>query len=444
MFRLIISMSLPAMFSMLVQSLYNIVDSFFVAQIGENALTAMSLAFPMQMLLISVAVGTSTGLGSYISRMLGAKKQDQADSAATHGVVLSIFTWVIFLIIGIFVSRPFFASFTDVEEIIEMGTQYLTICFAFSFGVFVEINFERTLQATGNMIFPMLFQLTGAVSNAILAPIFIFGWLGVPNLGVMGAGIATVIAQNLAMLFSIIVVAIKNHNVRIRFKGFRLDWFIIRKIYEVGFPSIIMQSMGTVMTIAMNLILISFSDTAVAVLGVYFRLQSFVFMPVFGLTLGVMPIMGYNYGAKNKHRLMSALKTGTVIASIIMAVGMLIFLTIPNLLISIFNPSEYMLSIGVTAFRIISFCFVPAALGIMTSSMFQAVGKGLYSLIISVLRQLVILVPVAFLLAQFRVLDNVWYAFPIAEVVSMILSFVYFARLYKKEIHHLEAKTEMA
>ncbi len=440
--KLIVSMSLPAMFSMMVQALYNIVDSYFVSQVSENALTAVSLAFPIQMLMISVAIGTSIGINSFISRKLGEKRQDLADSAASHGVLLGVASWLLFALIGLFGSRLFFQSFTDIKEIVEMGTYYIGICCVASFGVFIEVNLEKILQATGNMIYPMMFQLVGAITNMILDPIFIFGWLGLPAMGVVGAAVATVIGQIVAMIFAVCIIKFKDHAVAIRFKGFKLDWGIVKSIYAVGFPSIIMQSIGSVMNIAMNAILISFTETAVAVFGIYFKLQSFIFMPVFGLTHGVMPIMGYNFGARNKERLISALKIGSAIALVIMLVGTVVFWTVPDLLLSIFNASKNMLEIGIPALRLISICFVPAALGIMFSTLFQAVGKGVYSLIISVLRQLVVLVPAAFLLAQTMQVQNVWFAFPIAETFSLLASFFLFARLYRKTIRPLEAHSE--
>ena len=309
-----------------------------------------------------------------------------------------------------------------------MGTQYIGICCICSFGVFVEVNLEKTLQATGNMIYPMLFQLVGAVTNIILDPIFIFGWLGLPAMGVSGAAIATVLGQIVSMLFAIYIVKAKDHDITIRFKGFKFDWGIVKSIYAVGFPSIIMQSIGSVMNVAMNAILISFTETAVAVFGVYYKLQSFIFMPVFGLTHGVM--------------LMSALKIGGIIALIIMAVGTVIFWAVPDLLLSIFNASDHMLKIGVPALRLISTCFIPAALGIIFSTLFQAVGKGTYSLIISVLRQLVILVPCAYLLAQTLQVENVWFAFPIAETFSLLASVLLFVRLYRKTIKPLSTAPE--
>lgn len=435
-FQLIVSMSVPAMLSMMVQALYNVVDSFFVAKVSENALTAVSLAFPVQTLLIALAVGTSVGINSLVSRRLGEQKQEEADSAATHGILLGVFNWIIFALIGLLFSEPFFRSFTANQEIVTMGTQYMSIVCIVSIGVFVEINIEKTLQATGNMIYPMLSQLLGAVTNIILDPIFIFGLLGVPKMGVAGAAIATVIGQIFAMLFLIFIIAKKEHQVKISFQHFKIDFQIIRNIYSVGFPAIIMQAIGSVMVVGMNAILIGFTATAVALFGVYFKLQSFIFMPVFGLTQGVMPIMGYNFGARKRTRLLSAVKIGSVIAVVIMALGTVVFWMVPDRLLSIFNASESMLAIGIPALRTISICFVPAALGIMFSTLFQAIGHGFKSLIISVLRQLVVLVPAAFLLSKLG-LSSVWYAFPIAEIVSLAASILFFVQLYKKTLKTL-------
>lgn len=433
MLKLIISMSLPAMFSMLVQSLYNIVDSAFVAQLGEGALTAVSLAFPIQMLIVSVAVGTGIGLNSLVSRRLGEKNQAEANSAATHGILLGLFSGIIVAILGILFTRFFFECFTDNKTIIDMGYSYIIIITTMSFGSFIQINLEKTLQATGNMIYPMIFQLTGAITNIILDPIMIFGLFGFPKLGVLGASIATVTGQIIAMLLSLYVVFKKSHAVHITFKGFKLSSKTIKNIYAVGFPSMVMQSIGSVLIVGLNSILITFSDAAVSVLGIYYKLQSFIFMPVFGLTQGVMPIMGYNFGAKNKHRLLSALKIGSVIAILIMLFGTILFVSIPDKLLMIFNASEQMLEIGVKALRTISLCFVPAAIGIMFSTLFQAVGQGHKSLYISILRQLVIILPVAYLLSKIG-LYYVWYSFPIAEIFSLMVSIIFLSMLYKKTI----------
>ncbi len=433
MLGLILSMSLPAMFSMLVQALYNVVDSYFVAKLSENALTAVSLVFPIQNLLIAVGVGTAVGINSLISRRLGEGRREEADRAATHGIILGLLNWVLFALFGLFCSRLFIGAFTSTAEVVEMGTQYMSIVCIFSIGIFVEVNIEKTLQATGNMIYPMVFQLIGAVTNIVLDPIFIFGMFGMPKMGVAGAAVATVAGQILAMIVAAVVIFLKEHEVTISFRGFRVNWNTVRNIYAVGFPAIIMQSIGSVMVMGMNAILIAFTETAVAFFGVYFKLQSFVFMPVFGLTQGVMPIMGYNYGARKKARLMSALKIGSVIALVIMACGMALFWAIPDGLLTIFNASEQMLAIGVPALRTISLCFLPAALGILFSTLFQAVGHGVSSLIISVLRQLVVLLPAAFLLAQIG-LQPIWYALPIAEGFSLLASILLFVRMYRKTI----------
>lgn len=435
-FPLILSMSLPAMFSMLVQALYNVVDSYFVAKISENALTAVSLAFPIQNLLIAVGVGTAVGINSLISRRLGENRRADADSAATHGIVLGVFNWVLFAIFGLFCSRLFFTAFTGTQEVIEMGQQYMSIVCIFSFGIFVEVNIEKTLQATGNMIWPMVFQLIGAVTNIILDPIFIFGMFGMPKMGVAGAAIATVAGQILAMVVSIVVIFIKEHEVTIHFRGFHMDWSTVKNIYSVGFPAIIMQSIGSVMVMGMNAILIAFTETAVAFFGVYFKLQSFVFMPVFGLTQGIMPIIGFNYGARKKSRLMSTIRIGSIIALVIMGCGMLLFWAVPGQLLLIFNASQNMLEIGVPALQTISLCFMPAAMGILFSTVFQAVGRGVSSLIISVLRQLVVLLPAAFLLSQIG-LRPIWYAFPIAEIASLLASIFLFTRLYRNTLKTL-------
>ena len=440
---LIFSMALPAMFSMLVQALYNIVDSYFVAQVSEKGLAAVSLAFPLQNLLISFAVGTAVGVTSLIARRLGQGLQEEADSAATHGVLLAICTWVLFAIYGAFFSTPFFQLFESDPEIVQMGSSYISICCVFSFGIFVEVTLEKTLQATGNMIWPMIFQLIGAVTNIILDPIMIFGLLGFPAMGVAGAAIATVSGQILAMVVAILVITFREHDVHITFRHFRPQWKIIKDIYIVGAPSIVMQSIGTVMTMALNGILSSFSTAAYTVFGLYFKLQSFVFMPVFGLNQGLLPILGYNYGARNRKRLMHTFWSGCVIALVIMAADMVIFLAFPQWLLGIFNASQELLEIGIPALRIICTCFLFAALGIVASTLFQAVGRGIYSLIVSLMRQLVVLVPAAWLLAQItHQVTAVWWAFPIAECFSLAVSLVLFLRLYRKEIRCIETVVE--
>lgn len=437
MFKLIVSMSLPAIFSMTVQALYNIVDSIFVSHYSENGLVALTLALPIQLFLIALGVGTGVGINSLIARRLGERNFKEADSAATHGLLLAVMNWMIVALVGILLTKPFLLAYEDDPEVIMMGCQYLYTITIFSFGVFIQINCEKMLQATGNMIYPMLFQLVGAITNIILDPIFIFGYFGIPEMGVLGAAVATVIGQCVSMSFCLYVVFVKEHEVKISFKGFRFDPKIIKKIYQVGFPSIIMQSIASILLMGMNGILAGFSSTAVAVMGVYFRLQSFVFMPVFGLTQGIMPIMGYNYGAHNKTRLLSAMKIGGSIACCFMLLGTILFLLIPGPLMILFNASEDLMSMGTMALRIISVGFILAAMGITISVFFQAIGKGINSLLISVLRQLFVVLPVAYLLAPLGV-NYVWWSFPIAEVVATAVSFLLFKMTYDKQIRNLD------
>ena len=434
--KLIVSMSLPAMFSMLVQALYNIIDSMFVAQLGESALTSVSLAFPVQTLMIAVAVGTGIGINSLVSRRLGERRREEASRAATHGLLLAIFSSLVFALLGLTLTQTFFQAFTDNQTVLQMGCDYTYVVTIFSFGMMIEIGLEKTLQATGNMIYPMLFQLSGAVINIILDPIFIFGKFGVPALGVRGAAVATVIGQIASMVFAVVVIIVKKHEVHISFRNFKFKWRTVKEIYAVGFPSIIMQSIMAFLVTMLNTILISFSEAAVSVLGVYYKLQSFVFMPVFGLTHGVLPIIGYNYGAGNKKRLLSALRLGTLIAACIMTVGTVLFLAIPDKLLMIFNASPQMLEIGVPALRIISICFIPGAVDILFSTFFQGVGMGFKSLIVSIMRQLVVILPAAYLLSKIG-LGYTWYAFPIAEVVSLVLGGIFFWTTYRSKIRNL-------
>lgn len=436
-FGLIISMALPAMFSMLVQAMYNIVDSVFVSMNSMESLAAVNLAFPMQFLMMSVAVGTGIGINSLVSRRLGEGRKSEADKTATYSLMLGVLSWLVFLIMGIFAVKPLISIFTDDPLTYNMCVEYLSTVFIFSFGVFIEVNVEKTLQGTGNTIFPMLFQLVGAITNIILDPIFIFGLGFIPACGVRGAAIATVIGQIFSMVFSLLILFIRKNGVKVSFKYFRnIDWRVIVDIYRVGFPSIVMQSIGSFMIFGLNLILKSFSLTAVNVLGVYYKLQSFIFMPVFGLTHGVMPIMGYNYGAKNKERLLKALRYATYIALTIMTIGLIVFQVFPHELLSIFSAAEDMYIIGEPALRLISLCFIPAAIGIMFSTIFQAVGKGIRSLIISLLRQLCLILPIAYALSFIGV-TYVWLAFPIAETLSIVVSIILFVTLYKKELKNL-------
>ncbi len=432
--RLLITMSLPMIISMLVQAMYNIIDSVFVAQIGEEALAAVSMAFPIQNLMIAVSAGTCVGVNALLSRSLGEGKPRDAQLTAVNGIFLAFLGALAFALFGIFGSRIYFESQTSDPLIIEQGVQYLQICTILSIGIFMEMTLERILQSTGRTIYNMYSQGVGAITNIILDSIMIFGLLGFPALGIRGAALATVIGQILAAFLSLLFNLKKNEDVSIDMRGFRPDGRIIKIIYEVGIPSIIMQSIASVMTYGMNLILISFSATAVTVFGVYFKLQSFIFMPIFGLNNGMIPIVAYNYGAKNRKRIMATTRLSIYIAVGIMLVGLAIFQMFPAQLLQMFNASEHMLEVGVPALRLISLSFIFAGYAIIVSSVFQALGNGVYSLIVSVIRQMVCILPAAYFFANSFGLHAVWYAFPLSEIVSVILSTVLFKRIYDKKI----------
>ena len=436
--KLLVSMSLPMIASMLVQALYNVVDSVFVAQISENALTAVSLAFPIQSLMIAVSSGTCVGINALLSRSLGEKRQKEANLSAVNGVFLAFVSYLVFALMGIFGSHLFFASQTENREIVEFGTQYLTICLIFSFGIFMEMTFERIMQSTGRTIYSMVTQGTGAIINIILDPIMIFGLFGFPRLGIRGAAIASVTGQIIAMILAVWFNHKKNRDVQLSFKAFKPDGRIIAKIYEVGVPSIVMQSIVSIMTFGMNKILIMFSETAVSVLGIYFKLQSFIFMPIFGLNNGVIPIVAYNYGAGHKRRIMDTIKLSTFIAVGIMLIGLIIFQVFPEGLLKLFNASDHMLEVGVPALRIISTSFLFAGYCIILGSVFQALGNGVYSLIVSVARQLLCILPLAYVFARVAGLHAVWYSFPLAELISVTLTTILFRRIYVKKLKNLK------
>lgn len=440
--RLLVSMSLPMIISMLVQALYNIIDSVFVAQIGEEALAAVSMAFPIQSLMIAVSTGTCVGVNALLSRSLGEKNYEDARLAAVNGIFLSVLSFAAFALFGVFGSRLYFASQTSNPAIIEYGTQYLEVCTIFSFGIFGSIVLERIMQSTGRTIYNMYSQGIGAITNIILDPIMIFGLCGVPTLGIRGAAVATVIGQILAMFVSLYFNLTKNPDVSIDMRGFKPHGRTIRVIYEVGVPSIIMQSITSVMTYGMNLILIEFSATAVTVLGIYFKLQSFIFMPVFGLNNGMIPIIAYNYGARNKKRIMDTAKLSIAIAVGIMLTGLAIFQLFTPQLLMIFNASEQLLEVGVPALRLISLSFLFAGYCIIVGSVFQALGNGVYSLIVSAARQLFCILPLAYLFAKVFGLHAVWYAFPLAEIISVVVSSILFKRIYDKKIKVLTPGTD--
>ena len=438
--RLLISMSLPMIISMLVQALYNIVDSVFVSMINQAALTAVSMAFPIQNLLIAVSAGTCVGVNALLSRSLGEKNAKNANLAAANGLFLAFLSFLVFAVFGLFGARLFFESQTDNPVIIEYGVQYLQIVCIFSFGLFGEMMFERILQSTGQTFYCMITQGTGAIINIILDPILIFGLAGMPKMGIQGAAAATVFGQIVAMVLAGCLNHAKNKDVRISFKGFRPHGRTISVIYQVGVPSIIMQSISSVMTFGLNKILITFSETAVAVFGVYFKLQSFIFMPIFGLNNGMIPIIAYNYGARNRKRIMETVRLSIGIAVGIMFFGLTVFQLMTPQLLMLFQADADMLSIGVPALRIISLSFLFAGYCIIVGSVFQAMGNGVYSLMVSVARQLVCILPLAYFFARTFGLHMVWYSIPLAEITSVVLSSILFRKIYVEKVRPLGEK----
>lgn len=435
--QLLFSMSLPMIISMLVQALYNVIDSVFVAKVGEASLTAVSLAFPVQNLIIAVAAGTGVGVNALLSRSLGEKNQKMANSAAVNGLFVFLVSYAAFALLGLFFSRLYFSIQTTNQDIINQGTAYLSICTIFSFGIFIEIALERIMQSTGRTIYNMITQGLGAIINIILDPILIFGLLGFPPMGITGAAVATVIGQIAAMALLLYFNLTKNPDVDLSMKHFKPDQQTIKEIYKVGLPSIIMQSISSVMTFGVNKILLIFSETAVSVFGIYFKLQSFIFMPVFGLNNGMVPIVAYNYGARKKDRIMKTIRSSIAAAVAIMLLGLAIFQLFPAQLLSLFDASEHMISIGIPALRIISLSFLFAGYCIVVGSVFQALGNGVYSLVVSIARQLVCILPVAYGFAKIFGLSAVWYAFPLAEIISMVMTTLLFRRIYIKRIRGL-------
>ena len=433
--RLIMKMSLPLMISMLIQALYNIVDSMFVARVSETALTAVSLAFPLQNLLIAFGVGTGVGMASYLSRKLGEKDTETATKAAGNGITLAVITWVLFAILGLTIVKPFMALFTDDAELLGLSTSYSEIVMIFSFFMLLSMMNERILQGTGDSFSSMLSQMTGAITNIILDPVFIF----VFKMGVNGAAIATVIGQAVGCAVSLYFV-IRNKYIKIKPQHLKLEKRMVASIYSVGAPTIITNSIGTVMTGAMNAILIGFSTTAVSVFSVYFKLQSFVFMPIFGLSSGMVPIIAYNYGARKKKRVMSTIYIGTIIAIGIMVVGTIVFNLFPEVLLSLFSATEEMYRLGVPALRIISLCFVSAAISIGLGSSFQATGYGIGTMIVSISRQLLVLIPTAYIMAKLVGINGVWFSFIIAEAVGLAVSLILFIKIYKTRIKPIGEK----
>lgn len=439
--KLLISMSLPMMISMLVQALYNIVDSIFVSKINEYALRAVSLAFPIQSLMIAVAVGTAVGINAFLSKTLGEKDYEKANTIAVNGIFIELISYAVFALIGIFASRPFFSSQTSIPEVRDYGTAYLTVCCVASIGVFMQTTFERLLQSTGKTLYAMITQGVGAIINLVLDPVMIFGLLGFPKLGVAGAAAATVIGQMIAACLAIVFNLKFNKELHISFKDFRPNGKLIGQIYKVGIPSIVMQAIGSVMTYGMNLILEAFG-AAQTVFGIYFKLQSFIYMPVFGLNNGMVPIIAYNYGAGSRERVVKTMKSSILYGVGIMLAGLVIMELFPAELINLFNATSELLEIGVPALRTIclSFCF--AGFCIVVSSVFQALGNGVYSMIVSIARQLCVLLPVAYLLSLSGNVNLIWWAFPIAELVSVCVSTFFLIRVNRNVISRIGSGQE--
>lgn len=430
--KLLLSMAVPMMISMLVQALYNIVDSIFVSRICEDALTAVSMAFPLQNIIISIAVGFGVGINALLSRALGQKNAERVNQVAVNGLLLALLSYLLVLVAGLLGIRAYMRTQTDIESIVNYGITYLNICILCSFGVFVEITFERFLQATGRTVYSMITQLAGALTNIILDPILIFGLLGFPKLGIAGAAWATVIGQCVGAVVAVTLNHFKNPEVHLRLRHIRPNGRLMGEITAISIPSIIMSCISSLTCFIMNLILITFSSTAVAVFGVYFKLQSFVFMPVFGLNNGMVPIIAYNYGAQKPERIHKTIRLGMAYAVAIMAVGLLVFQLIPKQLLLMFDASDAMLEIGAPALRIMSLAFVFAGVGIASSSACQAFGYSVYSMLISIARQIVVLIPAAYLLSLTGVLRSIWFAFPIAEIVSLFLSLFFLRTTLKK------------
>lgn len=430
--KLLLSMAVPMMISMLVQALYNIVDSIFVSRICEDALTAVSMAFPWQNIVIAIAVGFGVGINALLSRALGQKNDERVNQVAVNGLLLAGLSYLLVLVAGLIGIRAYMRTQTDIETIVNYGITYLNICILCSFGVFVEITFERFLQATGRTVYSMITQLTGAITNIILDPILIFGLLGFPKLGIAGAAWATVIGQCVGAVVAVMLNHFKNPEVHLRLRHIRPNGRLMGEITAISIPSIIMSCISSLTCFVMNMILIAYSSTAVAVFGVYFKLQSFVFMPVFGLNNGMVPIIAYNYGAQKPERIHKTIRLGMVYAVAIMMVGLLVFQLIPKELLLMFDASDAMLEIGAPALRIMSLAFVFAGIGIVSGSSCQAFGYSVYSMLISIARQIVVLIPAAYLLSLTGVLRSIWFAFPIAEIFSLILSLFFLRTTLKK------------
>ncbi len=432
--RLLFSMALPMMLSMLIQALYNVVDSIFVARINENALTAVSLVFPVQNLMIAIAAGACVGVNALLSRNLGEKDFEGANAAARNGIFLAVVCYVIFAVFSTSMADFFLRVQTSDQQIRSYGVTYMRIISVCCIGVYIQLMIERLLQSTGRTVLTMITQSIGALINLVMDPILIFGLFGVPKMGVAGAALATIFGQIVAMCLAMFMNVKWNTEININMKGFRPSKKILGRILSVGIPTTIVQAIGSVMVFGFNKILLMFTPTATAVFGVYFKLNSFVFMPVFGLNNGMVPIIAYNYGARNNKRIVETIRLSVITAVCLMLIGLALFMAVPGTLLGFFNASEDMLAIGIPALRRICWSFLFAGYCIIIGSVFQALGNGIYSLWVSLARQLFVLLPSAYILARVLGLDHVWWAFPIAELVSLVLTTILFRRIYRQKI----------
>lgn len=438
--KLLMTMSVPMMLSMLVQALYNVVDSYFVAKISQDALNAVSLSFPIQNLMIGVAVGTGVGVNALLSRSLGEKNFEAANEAAGNSMLLAFLSGLVTVFVGLTLPGLFFRIQTDIPGIVEQGTTYLTICCTCSMGLYMGIMFERLLQSTGKTVYSMITQGVGAITNIIMDPVLIFGLGPFPEMGVAGAAVATVAGQIVGAILGLVMNLSVNRELTFHPRYLRPRGRIVGQIYSVGIPTMVMNSVGSVMVFGLNQILIGFTDTATAVFGVYFKLQSFIFMPVFGLNNGMVPIIAYNYGAKNRQRILDTMKLAVITAVCVMLAGLAVAELFPAQLLGLFEASDEMLEIGVPALRIICTCFIFAGFGIVSGSVFQALGHGVLSMMVSIVRQLLVLLPAAYLLSLTGRLELVWLAFPIAELASVAMCIIFTRRIIRTVIDPLEAK----
>ena len=432
--RLLANMALPIIIAMLVQALYNIVDSIYVSRVSESAVTALSLAFPVQNMQIGFATGIGVGVNSLLSKSLGEGDRETADRTAGNGILLMLIAVALFMLFGIFGARPYYEMQSHVAETVEGGISYVSICCIFTLGIFVEILGERLLHASGRTVYTMITQGTGAIINIVLDPVFIFGYFGIPAMGIAGAAVATVIGQWVAALLAVVFNLTRNPEVQLGLRYLRLRKAVVGPILTVGIPSIVMMAIGSVMNFGMNQILQGFDETATGVFGIYYKLQSFFFMPLYGLNNATISIVAFNYGAKKPKRITHTLKLACAVAFTLMVIGVAVFQAVPELLLGIFNPSDRFLEIGCSALRIISIHFPLAAFGIALSASFQALGNGIYSTIVSLCRQLVVLLPAAYLLSLSDNVHNVWWSFPIAEVISLTVTLLLFTRIYRQKI----------